>query len=187
MKPEERIIIQELKKGNQVVFEHLFKTYYSGLVRFSEGILFDPFMAEDEVQQLFIYVWENVRKLEINTSLKAYLYQATRNRCLNRLKSIHVYDKNKILYREGILNSGELEYVEDEKTHQAIQAALKQLPDQQQQIARLKYLEGKKYAEVADVLNISVNTVKTQLSRAKAGLRKIMGRTLTCLLLILGL
>jgi len=186
MNPEEKVIIQELRKKNKTVFEYLFKKYYSSLVRFAEGILFDSSIAEDVVQNLFLHIWDKSEQFDINTSLKAYLYQSVKNKCLNKLKSIHIQDKNNWLYIEGILNSQDTDFEIENTNESKVNLALQELPDQQQEIVRLKYFENKKHVEIATSLDISINTVKTQLSRAKDKLRKTLFKSLLLFLLIIG-
>lgn len=183
MNPEEKIIIQELRNKNRNVFEYLFKEYYAPLTRFAEGILFDPFLSEDVVQNLFLYVWDHSEQIEINSSIKAYLYQSVKNRCLNRLKSIHVQDKNNWLFTEGILNSQDTNFEIEHKADMNVQRALKELSEQQREIIQLKYFENQRLIEIAKVLDVSINTVKTQLLRAKDKLRKTIFKPLIILVI----
>ena len=86
------LIISEINKRNKYVFKKLFNKHYKGLVIYANGYLFDMDSSKDIVQDVFIYIWEHSGKLNIKTSLKAYLYSMVRNRCLNYLKSIKVTD-----------------------------------------------------------------------------------------------
>ena len=86
------LIISEINKRNKYVFKKLFNKHYKGLVIYANGYLFDMYSSKDIVQDVFIYIWEYSGKLNIKTSLKAYLYSMVRNRCLNYLKSIKVTD-----------------------------------------------------------------------------------------------
>jgi len=173
---EESLIIREIQKRNSQVYETLFHTHYNELVKFAEGIIFDPQLAEDVVQNLFIHLWENANNIQIKSSLRAYLFRAVKNRCLNRLKELQIRDKNGLLYFEGMMNSGDINMEEDEEAALTLRlnSAINKLPDKMAQIFKLKYLESKKQKEIAASLHISENTVKTQLSRAKEKLRKLL-------------
>lgn len=172
---EESLIIREIQKRNNQVYETLFHNHYNELVRFAEGIIFDPQLAEDVVQNLFIHLWENANNIQIKSSLRAYLFRAVKNRCLNRLKELQIRDKNGLLYFEGMLNSGDINIEEEEAALTLrLNSAINKLPDKMAQIFKLKYLESKKQKEIAASLHISENTVKTQLSRAKEKLRKLL-------------
>ncbi|MDP4678939.1 MAG: RNA polymerase sigma-70 factor [Cyclobacteriaceae bacterium] len=171
---DECLIITEIQNRNVQVFESLFHDFYQPLVRFAEGIVFDPQLAEDIVQNLFIHLWENCHNIEIKSSLKAYLFMSVKNRCLNRLKELQIRDKNKLLYLEAMLNSGQMYEDFDPLLLDKLNSGLDQLPEKMAEIVKLKYLEGNKLKEIATQLNISENTVKKQLLRAKDKLRKLL-------------
>lgn len=166
--------VAALKGQDTEAFEVLFHTYYAQLVRFAEGILFDPQQAEDTVQALFVYLWENPEKANITTSAKAYLYRAVHNRCLNQIKSIRVLDKNLLLYQQALINSGQPDVALYPEKENRLRQALSQLPERMAKIFQMKYLEEKKLKDIADHMGISENTVKTQLLRAKEKLRKML-------------
>jgi RNA polymerase sigma-70 factor (family 1) len=173
---EESLIIREIQNRNSQVYETLFHAHYNELVRIAEGIIFDPQLSEDIVQNLFIHLWENSNNIKIRSSLRAYLFTAVKNRCLNRLKELQIRDKNGLLYFEGMMNSGDINIEEEEEAALTLRlnSAINKLPDKMAEIVKLKYLESKKQKEIAASLHISENTVKTQLSRAKEKLRKLL-------------
>lgn len=171
---EESLIIREIQNRNSQVYETLFHNHYDELTRFAEGIIFDPQLSEDIVQNLFIHLWENSNNIKIRSSLRAYLFTAVKNRCLNRLKELQIRDKNQLLYFEGMLNVGDSNIEEETDLTLKLNSAINQLPDKMAEIVKLKYLESKKQKEIAASLHISENTVKTQLSRAKEKLRKLV-------------
>jgi len=165
--------IEEIRNRNSQVYETLFHDHYHPLVRFAEGMIFDPQLAEDLVQGLFIHLWENAGKINIKSSLKAYLFMAVRNRCLNSLKEVKIRDKNELLYLEGMLNSDSDEEI-DPVLLDKLNSSLTKLPEKMVEIVKLKYLENRKLRDIALQLNISENTVKTQLLRSKHKLRKLL-------------
>lgn len=172
MRIEEKILISELKKGNKEVLEALFMEYFPVLLRFADGYTFDSSASEDIVQALFVHLWEKADQIEYKTSVKAYLYQATRNRCLNHLRDLNIRDSHKLLYLEAIFNSQDPDHWTDEATLEEIVDAIDLLPSQMARIFRMKYFQGQKIAEIANHLSISENSVKTHLSRGKTKLRK---------------
>jgi RNA polymerase sigma-70 factor (ECF subfamily) len=172
MRIEDRILFTEIKQGNRKVFEALFYEYYPGLIRFAENFVFDLAVCEDIVQNLFLYFWEKAPELHIQLSLKAYFYQAVRNRCLNYLRDLQVEDKHKILYVEASLDCDDPDFFEEADLNREVEQAIESLPDQMKELFLLKYQEGKRVREIAGIKGISENTVKTQLLRAKEKLRK---------------
>ena len=171
MRIEDKLIFNEIKRGNRDVYESLFESYYESLVGFAENYTFDRQTSEDLVQELFIYVWEHASKVEIHTSLKSYFYQAVRNRCLNYLKSLKVEDRKNLLYINALLNTDDdVEFFEPEILDK-IRDSIDELPDQMAKVFRLKLFEGLKQQDIAEELDVSVNTVKTHLKRARVKLR----------------
>ncbi|GGF67388.1 RNA polymerase sigma factor [Wenyingzhuangia marina] len=179
------LIIEEIKKGNKKVFKIFFDRHYGELVRHANGYLFNKDSSEDIVQEVFIYIWENADKLKIETSLRGYLFTMVRNRCFNFLKTLKITDNyeyldfNVELITEYIFDSKD----EDEKKivyHQVLKI-VDSLPEKMQLIVKLKFLQNYKYAEIASELEISVNTVKTQLRRAKT----IITNSITVVLFLL--
>lgn len=179
------LILQEIRKQNHKVFKVFFDKHYKDLVLYANGYLFDQGSSEDIVQEVFIYIWENAQKLNIESSLKGYLYTMVRNRCYNFLKSIKITDNYEYLdFNISLIT----EHVFDSTTEEDKQIVYHQilkivdtLPDKMQQIVKLKFLHNYKYAEIAAELNISVNTVKTQLKRAKLRITELV----TSLLILL--
>ncbi|SFZ93095.1 RNA polymerase sigma-70 factor, ECF subfamily [Flaviramulus basaltis] len=179
------LIIEEISKKNQIVFKTFFDKHYKELVVYANGYLFDKDASEDIIQEIFIYIWEHANKLNIKTSLKGYLYAMVRNRCLNYLKSIKITDNFELLdfninlITEHVFNSTS----EEDKTivyHQILKI-VDTLPEKMQQVVKLKFLHNYKYSEIASELGISINTVKTQLKRAKSRITELV----TTLLILL--
>ena len=171
---EDKILFNEIKNRNLKVYEALFCNYYPQLVRFAEGYIFDKQACEDIVQNLFIHFWENAERITFESSVKAYFFQSIKNRCLNHLRNLQIHDQYNLLYLEALLNQENYDELQDSEIIIQISAAMAQLPEQMAGIFKLKYLEGKKIREIALVNQITENTVKTQLQRAKEKLRKIL-------------
>ena len=165
------LILKEIRNKNEKVFKNFFDKHYAKLVSYANKYLFDKDSSEDIVQEVFIYIWENAENLNIKSSLKGYMYSMVRNKCLNFLKSIKITDSFELLefninlITEHVFNSNS----EDEKkiVYHQILKIIDTLPEKMQQVVRLKFLHNYKYSEIATELNISINTVKTQLKRAK--------------------
>lgn len=172
MRVEDKIIFNEIRKGNKMVYESLFSEYYEDLVHFAECHIFNQQASEDLVQDLFVHIWEEAIRINIKISIKAYFYQAIRNRCLNHLKSLKVKDKHNLLYINSFLNGDDEAELYDPEIIIGIKEAIDDLPPQMSKVFQLKMVEGLKQEEIAAELNISVNSVKTHLKRARVKLRE---------------
>ncbi|MCK3683901.1 RNA polymerase sigma-70 factor [Maribellus sp. YY47] len=177
MNNSDRLILNELQKHNKKVFEAIFYEYHQALLRFAERIVFNKDVCEDIVQSVFISLWENAGSVEIQKSLKSWLYQAVRYKGLTYLRNMNIYDKHKLIYLEyEISELIESEAQDPSELTKKINIAIETLPSEMQKIFRMKYLDGLKVREIAEQFNISENTVKTQLMRAKTSLREVLSK-----------
>jgi len=165
------LILQQIKNRNKDVFETFFNTHYEAYVNYANGYLFDKAASEDIVQDAFVYLWENAERLTITSSLKGYVYSMIRNKSLNYLKTIKITDSYHLLeFNIGLITEHVFEENSDKNkaiVYKHLLDSLETLPEKMQQVVKLKFLHNYKYAEIAKEMNISVNTVKTQLKRAK--------------------
>ena len=146
-------------------FEEVFRYYYRPLFLFAYGYVMDEGEAENIVQSVFTEMWEKRKNLPENLNLKAYLYSSVK----------HEYKKRQA---EALVLSFADDDIEDDRELIAlVQKALSQLSEQQRRIVELHVMEGKKYLEIADLLQLSENTVRTHLKRAY----KILRENLSCL------
>lgn len=157
--------------GDRKAFEALFRMHYRPLCGFALGYLKDADRAEDLVQDLFFRLWLDRSKLSITTSVKAYLFAAVRNRCLNAVKA---GAKVRALNEEADDRLAEEERSEDEHAERIarVQAAIEALPTERRRVFKLSRYEGLKYHEIAERLGISVKTVENQMGSALKTLRK---------------
>ena len=155
--------------------EQLFRRYYEPLCRYVYGILGDKnaVLTEDVVQEVFLKLWKNKTQIQINTSLKAYLYQAARNTALNAIQKEKRHQQLETVYMTGRKQS-EMKTEEElllNETRQKLQAGLSQLPPKCREVFQLSRFEELSYKEIAQTLNISVKTVENQMGKALKLLR----------------
>ncbi|GGF21762.1 RNA polymerase sigma factor [Echinicola rosea] len=177
MRIEDKILLREIQKQNKDVFEALFNDYYPSLLRYAEGFVFEGGLCEDIVQNIFVHIWEQAEYLTITTSFKSYLYASVRNRCLNHIRNLKIQDKHHLLYLEASLNDSDVDW-EEAEINKKVESAIEALPPRIGEIFRLKYMEEKSVREIAQQLEISENTIKTHLLRAKGKLRKSLRESL---------
>ncbi|MBK9148311.1 MAG: RNA polymerase sigma-70 factor [Flavobacteriales bacterium] len=156
--------------SDRTAFEALFRLHYRALCAFASGYLKDADKAEDLVQDLFFRLWLDREKVQVTTSVKAYLYASVRNRCLNAMKS---GAKLRALNEDVDDRLEELERTEDEHTERIarVQAAIESLPEERRKVFKLSRYEGLKYHEIAARMGISVKTVENQMGSALKTLR----------------
>jgi len=172
-------IFEGINNGDKKIFNSVFKKYYHGLYSFAKDYLRSHEAAQEIIQEIFLHLWENHNKLQIKISLKAYLYRSVHNRCMNYIRdnlsishhNIQI-DQLKIQYDLSFIELPDkvFELSFSEQLEHELEAAIESLPEQCKRIFCLNRFENLMYPEIADQLNISLSTVKTQMARAMAAL-----------------
>ncbi|MCC8154888.1 MAG: RNA polymerase sigma-70 factor [Tannerellaceae bacterium] len=157
--------------GDENAYRRIFNEFYSPLCEYASHYIGDM-DAEEVVQELMVYLWENKTGLVIETSLKSYLFAATRNRCLNVLNKESRQQEVKHILYEKIKDRFEDPdfYLQDELT-ELISKTIHTLPDTYRETFALSRLEELTNAEIAELLDISVKTVEYRISQALKILR----------------
>jgi RNA polymerase sigma-70 factor (ECF subfamily) len=180
--------------GDEETYISLFREYYVSLCAYSRRYVGRKDVAEEIVSDTFLKIWESRASLQINTSVKSYLFQAVCNNSLNYLRKLK---KEEILDKYFLETSSEnigfasiSEEIDEqslamESMNEKIEEAVCLLPVQQQKVFRLKRFEGKKNKEIAEILGISVKTVEMHLSKATLALRQKLKDYLPAFLLFL--
>ncbi len=180
-------VLKELKYGSKTAFEYVFKTHYDALLRYAEEILRDPHQAEDVVENLFVVIWEDRKKIDIRSSLKSYLYRSTFNGCMNVLRK----KKSENQYRDFFIHHsnfskthdyGSMSYplsgIIEKEFETKIEEVIDKLPPQCKKIFIMSRVDDLSHQLIADELGLSVNTVKAQIMNAikkiKVALKKML-------------
>lgn len=163
-----------------MAFRKLFDFYCKGLLDYSFHIVKDKTVAEDIVQYVWIKVWEKRHSINPELSFKSYLYTAVRNQTLKYIRDT----KHKFTSLESIDSLADGITLQDDQMHNKetlkfINEAIDHLPDKCREIFMLNRFEGLSYKEITEVLDISINTVKTQMIRALSSLRKALKITIS--------
>lgn len=166
-------IFELIKNSDRNAYEQLFKMYYTPLVSFARNIIRDTDAAEDLVQEVFVKIWERKHTIEIKTSVKAYLYMAVKNHCLNKLKT---EQRNAFLNDEmaddvRVATNNTEEYSNTIELSKHIDNALNLLPPKCAVIFKMSRFEDKTYKEIAESLELSVKTVENQMGKALSIMR----------------
>ena len=171
------ILFEDIRCGNLSAFEALFRQYYPSMCVIAGKLVANREVAEDIVQDVFLSFWKMDRGGFPNVkTIKTFLYNSVQHRCLNYLRDLEIRDRN---YKN--LNKEELD--EDYFLCQQIRAdvvaelfdAIDELPDRCKEIFKRSYVDGQEERKIAEELNISLNTIKTQKQRAKSYLRGRLG------------
>lgn len=164
-------IVQDIKEGNKGTFQGVFHAYYEGLCQYAFTILRNMDDAEDVVQAMFLKIWEKRGELVITQTIKAYLYKAVYNQCMNHLEHRVVRAKFQESTTLRKMTPVQLPEVFPAELEERIKVAINRLPPQCRTIFLMSRYEDLKYAQIAEALNLSVNTIENQISKALKILR----------------
>ena len=165
--PDSEILLA-IRQGNERVYETIFRKHYQALCNYACGILKDMDDAEEVVQSIFLKLWEQRESIEINVSLKSYLYRAVHNTCLNRLKHLKIQDTYRQYvgdYLEDTFDSA-TDIMDKNELENRIAEALGKLPEQCRLIFKMSRFEELKYQEIANKLGLSIKTIENQIGKA---------------------
>lgn len=166
-------LLLHVASGDEVAFRRLFDSFNANIYTTSLRISNDEIIAEDVVQDTFLKVWLNKEKLAAIDNFEGWLYTIARNITLNILKrkqhyKQYLHEEGSILYRIY----PEADYQLQEKEFQSLLArAVERLPPKQLQTYRLIKEQFHKRAEVAAMLNVSPETVKSNIDQAMKSIR----------------
>lgn len=167
-----------LRNGDVNAFTLLHKEFFLPLASYANRILNSESEAKEVVHTTFCKIWDNRHKIEIEDSVKAYLYKSVYNNCITQLRRKKQY-QNYVelgladLYFGRIVQNphAELKLI-DSENRSIIIREISNLPEKTRNVFVKCKIDGLSYPEVAKELNISVKTVEAQMSAALKKLRK---------------
>jgi len=189
---EEALFVMRLQANEDAAYDELVRTYSASIFHVAYRMLGDTAEASDIVQEIFLKVFRNIGGFKGEAALKTWIFRIAFSEILNRLrwwKRRHRFatvslDEQpndfgmpaRIIAASSPTPEQALQSKEEEG---AIQQALGKLSREHRSIVVLRDIEGFSYNEIADVLGVSVGTVKSRLARARADLKKSLMRYLS--------
>jgi RNA polymerase sigma-70 factor (ECF subfamily) len=153
-------------------FEQLFREHYQTLCYYANIVIKDMEAAEDIVQDVFVRCWAAIHNEKLEIQQEHYLYKSVKNTALNYVKAQKVRENYAEVYKSTHTEADKVnDLMVATETRQRIMNAIDQLPPQCRKVFLLCVLEDKSYKEAAEQLEISINTVKTQMTKAFTTLR----------------
>jgi RNA polymerase sigma-70 factor (ECF subfamily) len=166
----------QLKQGNPAAFKEVFRLLYPRLKGYCKLFINDANQLEDIIQESFISLWEHKDSIKPEKSIESLIFVIVRNRCLNYLKKRKLegekidFDNPEIeqlqyLYQLDFIDSEEASL--EEMLIVSLQEAVAELPEKRKTVFVKCKIEGRKQAEVANEMGISIKMVEKHIAKAK--------------------
>ncbi|HWK06303.1 MAG TPA: RNA polymerase sigma-70 factor [Puia sp.] len=162
--------LQQIAAGDEGAFRQVYLSYYKRLYQFALAIMKTREPAEEIVEDVFIRIWQQREELPTIRNLRVYLYTATKNTALNYLSKkaresiTEPFDHIQIELNGSAVNPEQILITAE--MYKKIQKAVEALPPRCKMIFKLVREDGLRYKEIAEILNISVNTIDVQMAIA---------------------
>lgn len=172
---EEQEIIRRCLDGDSEQYAILVDKYKVMAYNIAYRMLRDEETAKDLSQEGFISAYESLENFNYGCKFSSWLYRIIVNKCKDHLKAVRetapLDDFSDIIPAGGCTPE---QAVSARQTGDAIQRALRALPDEYREVIELKHVEGLDYRELSDVLSVGVNTLKVRAHRGREMLRKLL-------------
>ena len=169
-------LIEQIKKGDEFAFNQLVNIWYSRIYNYAYRYSSDQEFAKEVVQKTFIQVYQKIHQLKDTSKLKSWLYRIVSNCCSSEGRLVK--------RKKWFASSNDMPKVRDNRTPESVYrkkemkeivlGTLQKIPDDQRKVIIMKEYEGLKFKEIAEVLNISENTVKSRMYYGLDAMRKIL-------------
>lgn len=173
----EKVLLQEIKAGNDEAFEFLFNSYYPRLRGYAVRFVKDDEMVRDIIQESFLKFWEK-RDLIEAVSLSSLLFAMVRNACLNYLKHQQLVEQHSLEYLDAAVGREELYYWDFnlnpeysllyKELQEQINLVMNDLPPRCREVFEMSRFKKMKNREIADALQISTTAVEKHIAKALA-------------------
>lgn len=164
---EELFLYEEMKRGKEYAFDFFFNYYYPGLCVYAQKIISLPEEeARDIVQDVFVKFWNDCKKLDIQFSIRSYLFVAVKNKCFDVLRKKNRNIKVQEISKENDIADEAFETYILSELETLFNKSLTKLPERCREVFELSRLHGLKNREIAAKLNLSEKTVENQITKA---------------------
>ena len=178
-------LIDLLKKDDEGAFAEIYRRYAESLAGFASSKLFDLDDARDIIHDVFVKLWRERGKLQVDRDLKAYLFKLSRYRIVDKIRKNITREEYAAMvqaladrYEPGIEQQ-----IAAKELQQSVEKALEELSPRVKEIYLLSREENLSIPEIADKLQLSEQTVKNQLSTALKHLRSSLAVVSTAALM----
>lgn len=181
----EQELLLAAQDGDLDAYEELQGLLEPDIRRYVQGKIYDSYVVDDILQDVFLAFYQNLQRIDPVENLRPYIFRIARNKCYDDLRKLE-RNSNVSLDDEPVqmrvsFTEAQHQLKPDDLTHWMllhleVQAAIEQLPENQREALILYSEEQMSYAEIADIMECSIGTVKSRLYYAKKNLRGLMNQ-----------
>ncbi|MEE9311882.1 MAG: sigma-70 family RNA polymerase sigma factor [Planctomycetota bacterium] len=182
-------LMRRFQAGDVDAFTELYERHLRGLLNFFFRLCWDRALAEDFAQETLLRIYKSAKRWQPNAKFTTYLYRVARNYWIDHCRLLSTKNENVSLnIQVGDGDSGvslvdrlpdDIRPPDDDldrrELYEAIMKALEQLPEEQRMVFILSEIEELRYAEIAEILEIPVGTVKSRMHTAIHRLQELLG------------
>lgn len=166
-------LVARIRDGDASAFEKLFFAYCQRLIDFTRRFVQDTAIAENIVQDVFLKIWMTRKKLNPSSNIKSFLYTIAKNEALKQLRheDVHRQSAQRLQSSSPRVQTPE-EKVSQQEIAESVRQAIEELPEQCRIVFSMNRFDRLTYAEIAEIMDLSIKTVETQMGRALEVLRR---------------
>ncbi|MGS4347432.1 RNA polymerase sigma-70 factor [Myroides odoratus] len=183
-KPEDDLVLfHKIAQGNRLAFEQFYVKYYQYLCRFACSYEKDLYLVEEKVSDVFYYIWENKEGLEKIENPKVYIFTMTKNMLFQQKKTTRrtMLDLEfEMAEHKHYVSTIEDEIIQSEQEadlRQALLQIIDKIPPKSRRIFEMSRVDGLKYHQIADILDLSVKTIESHMHIALKTISLLLTQT----------
>lgn len=183
-------LVKQFANGDMKAFDNIYSTFNQKLQKFIFTLIKTESDTEDIVQEVFVKVWENREKLKNYSSLDSYLFSIAYNTTISLLRTRVKENKYVEFIKSVQIEVDEPDFVEgfnSDEMNEKINLLIEKMPPRQREVFKMKYFQNCSYKEIAETLDISINTVENQIVKSHKFLKENLGKAYLSILFFIHL
>ena len=166
-------LLKKIAAGDHEAFQTLYDLHQKSVYFYLYRFFNDKVVAEDVHVEVFTQVWKSAGRFKAKSKVRTWIFGIARNLAMNEIRKRKHHINIDAVPEPAFFEVPEIE-TDDKK--KVIKRAMEKIPPKHQQVLDLVFFHEMNYQEIAELLNISVNTVKTRIFHAKAGMKKTLDK-----------
>jgi len=183
-------LVKRFTQGDMQAFDEIYSLFNYKLQKFIFSLVKNQTDTEDLVHEVFVKVWENRGKLKVHSAFNSYLFTIAYNTTISFIRE-RVKDTRYIEYVKSVqVEADDIDLVENldtDEMNEALNRLIEKMPERQRQVFKMKHFQNCSYKEIAQALNISVNTVENHIVKAHRFLKDNLGKSYLAMLFFIHL